>query len=78
MLRYISWMELILLEERALYKRTRDHVRKSYEKKTRLLSQHQNEGEMLRSSPLYIPQNKPTVSKMDSATEPSRSRRSGT
>ena len=72
------YMEIISLEQRALYKSTGSQVSESREKSQRkgLFLQHQNACELLGFCPSNTPQNKLTVSKMASATVPSRSKRS--
>ena len=72
-------MEIISPERKAMYKRTGGHVRKGHERtwRKKLFSQHQSKSEPLEFDPLNMSPNKPTVSKMADATEPSRSKRSG-
>ena len=69
-------MEIISLEESALYKRTEGRQKVSQENEA-LLSRHQNAFEPLGMGPKYTPQSKPMESKMDSATELSRIKRGG-
>ena len=72
-------MEIVSPEKKEMYRRTGGHVRKGHERtwRKKLLSQHQSKSEAPEFDPLNMFPNKPTVSKMADATEPSRSKRSG-